>query len=172
MKWVAVAAIALGCGRIGFDPLGNAPGSGDAPRAGSDAGTGSGGSGSCATCMAAGGTCSGNTCVFGVTTTGPLTCPPGLTCEFDCNVASACSSIDCSMAAGCTIECNSPGTCSNGTLRCDTSGCTEYCRATNTCDGGTYTGAGNGAGVVQCCGLTSCSNTTGNETLFIPGTCP
>jgi hypothetical protein len=175
MKWLALAAVAIGCGRVGFDPLVSTTGHDDAIAAsGSDAalGSGSGVSPSCAACMAAGGQCNGPTCVFVVIGAGPFTCPAGLACEIDCNASGVCGNIDCSMSAGCTIECNVAGSCGSGTIQCDPSGCHEYCRAANTCEGTTYTGAGGGVGVVECCGASSCSNLTGNQTTVVPGTCP
>src|SRR5262249_34609921 len=70
-------------------------------------------------CLAAGGTCQLGVCVIDVTSGGMITCPPGLSCQINCNSATACTGgIDCRMAKSCSIGCNVALSCTNETVQC------------------------------------------------------
>ena len=171
-RWLLVLGV-MACGRIGFDPTGEATGSNGSN--GSNGANGEAGmSGACdqGACAAAGGMCSGGQCVIDVTGVGPITCPPGEDCVINCNATDSCrGGIDCSQASHCTIDCKAIFTCMN-VIMCQGGGCDVYCRTDNTCDTMQFTCGGMPCDV-QCCngGNAQCSG-VGGAMLHLPGTCP
>ncbi|HEY3803716.1 MAG TPA: hypothetical protein VGL61_13975 [Kofleriaceae bacterium] len=140
MRWIPVVIAMAGCGRIGFDELGDG---------GGNAGDG--------TCASVGGSLSGSTCVI-TTDGGPVTCPAGLTCQIDCNSPTACNAgIDCSNAAACEIDCNVAGSCTSGETTCH-GDCDLFCHASNTCDGVTVDCAESGCAIWCCPDTSFCGN--------------
>lgn len=127
-------------------------------------------------CLGIGGTCQQGVCVVEVLLAGPLTCPAGLSCRFDCNSGVACKGgIDCSQADHCTIDCAQMNSCQGSTFSCQ-GGCTLYCRQANTCTNIVLTcGAGGDGCTRECCPGSSCGGniqSTGSSVENSPGTCP
>src|SRR5262245_54528240 len=140
-RWL-VFALLLACGRIGFRAEGDgaiADGvGGDAALVCSDS-----------QCLSAGGTCTRGECVINVNAAGPLVCPAGLFCRYDCNTASACNMVvDCTASLGCIVACNVASSCTNTQFRCAPVGCSAECTTQNTCSAMTCM---SGSCVAQCC---------------------
>jgi hypothetical protein len=110
----------LGCGRLGFEPLGD----GDAsPKPQTDALSQTCALGSMCRCLA------GETCNFSCPSgTCSATCEAGSTCTFDCRNATSCI-IDCARTASCSISCPSLDVCARTPCE-STGGCNVRCTAT------------------------------------------
>jgi hypothetical protein len=165
VRWLGFVMMLVACGRIGFDPIGG----------GGDDGVGSGDgavtAGDGSDCPPVCARCTGSTCVIDVTAGGAVVCPPGWSCDINCNSASACrNGIDCTMATSCNIDCNSSGSC-QGAVMCGVVSCTMYCRADNTCNNSQFTCSASCP--IKCCAPfnQTCSGLSGGMPEFF-ATCP
>ncbi len=125
-------------------------------------------------CSGAGGTCTGDNCVFDVEAGGDLACPSGEQCVFHCNSMDGCKNdIDCSTAASCVIDCKMMNACNGGHFDCSGGGCTLLCRDDNTCANEHLT-CGAQTCDLECCSANACGSNEASGTVIEhdPGTCP
>ena len=94
------------------------------------------------------------------TTGTSTTCPPGMTCRYDCETPDDCNHIDCTQAVSCELDCNGPGTC-DGTMVACNANCTWLCHGASSCNNNDVICATGQCHIVCCPGSSPCGNQNG-----------
>src|SRR5262249_16555287 len=130
----------------------DAPGTIDAPKAGSDGGSCPS---PCTSCNLAQKTCAIDCSL--TSCTGLVTCPTGYKCDVQCKTDNSCrNGVNCSPSTACTVECSGSGSCRN--VMCGAGPCDVQCSGQNSCRGVT---CGNSCACdVTCTATGACESVT------------